>query len=285
MYALYWLLYTALEFSAMSASLDHLHAWPVYFTHWAYSLMTLYLYVYAVAVAFHVCRSPKYYCKARAPPGDTTELETLSRSPNECNVESTSPDVVCSTQESCPEETTKHLVSMSYVKRHKTLQWYFKVTWALFGVTSNTAALVMLVFFLFMWPMMGAQEPINNINIQLHAINFVIVGLDHVLTSLPVRLLHAVYSVIFGLVYILFSLILYWTGDVRPIYPVILDWDNDWQWTLITSVLFTFVAVPLIHTVFFVVFKLKEYISSKVRHSLEERDRRQKAADEPVTVL
>ncbi|XP_033745876.1 protein rolling stone-like [Pecten maximus] len=276
LYALFWLLATGMEFTAITAKNDRIHAWPVYLSHWAYVVLTLYLLLYAVAVSFHVCRRPKFYWRVPSSDSEThTPQETFS-------AEMINSDKGCSEL-----RNTEH--PLSFISLHlldgKHCSGTFKITWALYVVATDAAALVMLVFFVFLWPRLSKEEGISNMNLQTHAINFVIVGLDHVLGSIPVRLMHVVYSVILGLLYLTFTLVLYWTGDVRPVYPFILDWAHNWQTSLVTSALLTFLGVPLIHTFFFIMFKLKECISDRVKHYLAERERRKRVSKEPVTVL
>ncbi|XP_060075637.1 protein rolling stone-like [Ylistrum balloti] len=275
LYALFWLLVTCMEFTALTAHQELIHVWPVYLSHWAYLILTLYLLLYALAVSFHVCRQPKFYWRV---PSSDTETDV----PQE-RMDGIILSEVMRSEEVCSEfkNTENHLVP----SRRKTLQWYFKITWALYGLASNAALMVMLVFFVFLWPRLSHQEGISNMNLQTHAINVVIIGLDHVLGPIPVRLLHAIYSVVLGLLYLLFTLVLFWTGDSRPIYLFILDWANDWQTSLVTSALLTLLGVPLIHTFFFFMYKVKECISDRVKHVLAEKERREQFRKEPVTVL
>ncbi|OWF34648.1 protein rolling stone-like [Mizuhopecten yessoensis] len=278
LYALFWLLVTGMEFTAKTAHNDRIHSWPVYLSHWAYLILTLYLLLYALAVSFHVCRRPKYFW--RVPSSDTKTDVSQEHTNGTLLTEATR------SSEVSPElNNTEHPLVSIQPPKEKTLQWYFKVTWALYGVVSNAAAMVTLVFFLYLWPKMSYNEGVSNMNLQTHAINFVIVGLDHVLGPIPVRMLHALYSVILGLIYLLFTLVLLWTGDVRPIYPFILDWANEWRTSLVTSALLVVLGIPLIHTFFFVMFKIKECISTKVKHCLAERELLKRIRKEPVTVL
>lgn len=278
LYALFWLIATGMEFTVLTAHKDQIHSWPVYLSHWAYLILTLYLLVYAMAVSFYVCRLPKFYWKV---PSSDSKMEV----PPDPSNGTLSAEMISSDEGFEHRNNTENSLVEHLSPRRKTLQWYFKITWALYGVATNAATIVMLVFFAFLWPRMSYKEGISNMNLQTHAINFAIVGLDHMIGPIPVRLVHVVYSVILGLLYLTFTLVLYWTGDVRPVYPFILDWANDWQTSLVTSALLTFVGVPFIHTFFFLMYKLKSCISSKVKACLAERERRDKIKKEPVTVL
>lgn len=110
---------------------------------------------------------------------------------------------------------------------------------------------------------MGAYRPPLIEDINLHAMNLVVVVLELACGAVPVRLLHGVYPILYGLVYTIFSLI-YWSGDhSRVLYPKILDWNHPGSTAAIIAGLLL-VGVPLLQTAIFGVYKLKVCVYRRI---------------------
>jgi hypothetical protein len=139
------------------------------------------------------------------------------------------------------------------------LPWYVCIVWVMFAAISAAAPMVSIMFFTFLFPRMDDYPSIGLENLQVHLLNSVIVLLEHFLTAVPCRLLHMVYPIVYGCIYMVFSVV-YWAGDhSRVMYPGILDWNKPGPTTGYVLVI-GFVFIPLLHTVFFIIYKAKMII-------------------------
>ncbi|KAL5013630.1 hypothetical protein ScPMuIL_007900 [Solemya velum] len=111
--------------------------------------------------------------------------------------------------------------------------------------------------------MKSSTGGIDEINLQLHGINTVIIVLEHLLSAVPVRLLHCVYPIIFGLVYVIFSAIYWGVNHDNVMYPGVLDWNSPSK-TVGILFLVALVVIPFFHIAFFILHKLKLYIHWRV---------------------
>ena len=131
-----------------------------------------------------------------------------------------------------------------------------RLDWVLFNIVCLAAFTVTLVYFVGLYPQMGAFKPPLIEDINLHGMNLVVVVLELILGAVPVRLVHVVYPILYGIVYTIFSLI-YWSGDhTRILYPKILDWNHPGTTASIIAGLLL-VGAPLLQAVIFAIYKLK----------------------------
>ena len=117
-------------------------------------------------------------------------------------------------------------------------------------------------------------------NIHEHAIDYVLLLIDLFVNKIPLRLLHFVYPIGYGLVYTIFTVIL-WAADYRDaVYDVVLDWERFPGNATLITMLFSFIALPLIHVLWhFWLFKLRSLIAESWWDS---KNRKQQPIDDNV---
>lgn len=243
-YVDFWLIYTATKATPDSIPLP----WAAYLTSWTYFVLSLYSTLHLLVTLFEtVCGSTPV---------------TTRRSTEEHNLlftEHHSDSSLWASGEYLPisdDETDSGHVHV--------LQWYSRFVWILYNVISSSALMVTLMFFVFIWPdMKSSTGGIDEINLQLHGINTVIIVLEHLLSAVPVRLLHCVYPIIFGLVYVIFSAIYWGVNHDNVMYPGVLDWNSPSK-TVGILFLVALVVIPFFHIAFFILHKLKLYIHWRV---------------------
>ncbi|XP_005110223.1 uncharacterized protein LOC101863547 [Aplysia californica] len=142
--------------------------------------------------------------------------------------------------------------------------WYFKLSWVLSNFITCAAPVVTIIFFVAIYPKQNKNESSVGLqDLNVHALNFVFVVVDHLISARPVRLLHAYLPIIYGLVYIIFSVI-YWSTDHKNhVVYEILDWNKPGIAFAVTVGL-AVVAIPLLQFAFFGLYRLKLYICKKV---------------------
>ena len=147
------------------------------------------------------------------------------------------------------------------------LPWYMKLNWLIYNVVAVFAFLVTIIYFAALYPMIARQYKVNFgpsiIDINLHAINSVIMFLEILVNGIPIRILHVLYPLIYGAVYVIFSAI-YWSVDHRNVlYPGVLDWNKPGT-TIVIMLILAFVVIPLFQLLLFLAYKLKVFIYGKI---------------------
>ncbi|KAL8600104.1 hypothetical protein ACOMHN_009711 [Nucella lapillus] len=142
------------------------------------------------------------------------------------------------------------------------LPWYLWPVWMLFSIVSSAALMVTIVFFVFLFPGLPSYPRIGLENLQEHLLNSIIIVIEHLLSAAPYRLLHMVYPFVYGLIYMCFSLF-YWMDDHRHVMYPILDWNKPGP-TVGYVLMVGFVFIPVLHTFFFAVHKVKMAIHRRM---------------------
>ncbi|XP_030846981.1 protein rolling stone-like [Strongylocentrotus purpuratus] len=114
--------------------------------------------------------------------------------------------------------------------------WYCQVTWILFNINTSLAPIISVVY----WSLVhdftsGDKTNIFSLagisNIQVHALNIVVVFIDLMVSAYPVKIVHCIFTMGLGLIYVVFSLIYWAAGGLNPmngtraLYPI-LNWEK-----------------------------------------------------------
>lgn len=99
-----------------------------------------------------------------------------------------------------------------------------------------------------------------------HVLVAILVILDLILVGQPITLLDAIYPTIAIAVFGIFSLIFYFAGGVSHygthyIYPI-LNWEHPLKTSIVC--LIVVVAAPVLHSIIFGIFRLRNYIYFKL---------------------
>ena len=92
-----------------------------------------------------------------------------------------------------------------------------------------------------------ASNLANPINIQEHAINYILLLIDLFVNNIPLRLMHFVYPIGYGLVYTLFTVMLWAAGVTPSVYGVLTDWGNYPGIAALVTLILSFIVSPLFH--------------------------------------
>ena len=254
-YCIFWLIYTA---SNGDILIDDVYIpWPAFLTMWAYFLLTLYLTSHFIACLVYVCHR-RGSCFSRP------SVEHHSGLFHEFHVE---PSLWTSENyEMCqgrPESDDDFHTRGSQFS----LSILLKSVWILYSLASNMCMTVTLLFWLVIWPRMSAERRFYtlSVDIQLHAVTFIIIIIEHMVSAVPVRLYHYIFTLILGIIYAAFTII-YYAVDGVVIYPKLLDWGEP-AVAAITVTGTILIVGPLVHLFFFAIYKLKLFIYSKMRNN------------------
>lgn len=139
---------------------------------------------------------------------------------------------------------------------------YAKTSWFLFSVASSSAIIVTIIYFVAIYPqIVGVGMDVENVN--LHAMNTVVVLLEFAISAIPVRLLHFVYVLTFAAVYTAFSAIYWSTDHSNVLYPGVLDWNDPGKTVVVVSIVGA-VGVPLIQAIFFAAYRLRLFAYRRI---------------------
>ena len=142
--------------------------------------------------------------------------------------------------------------------------WDLKISWLLSNIISDAAPVVTIVFFTALYPNINPHPSTLSLeDTNVHALNFVFVIIDHMISARPVKLYHAVFPFVYGLGYIIFSIIYWSTDHVNHVVYPILDWNSPGI-AMATTVGLCCVAIPLLQLFFFGFYRLKYHIFKTV---------------------
>ncbi|XP_062591442.1 uncharacterized protein LOC134252919 [Saccostrea cucullata] len=126
---------------------------------------------------------------------------------------------------------------------------YLKLVWVIFNIMNASSILITFSYYTFLDANMHARS------INKHMINSVFTVLNIFITDKPVRFWHVCYPALFAVIYLIFNGVYQLLGHNEPLYPV-LDW-NRFGSALGFSFLEVLVALPISHTIFFGLYKLR----------------------------
>ena len=157
------------------------------------------------------------------------------------------------------------------------LEAAFKVQWALFLVGGEYAVVISILYWAFYTDPNSHHNLYSLDSLNLHMINGVLAVLELWLSGIPVRICHAVYSMAFGCVYVLFTGLYYAAGGRgedgnKYIYPF-LDYDSNAEAAIALAVGCVVFLVGGIHIVFFLQYKGRKCITSKIQVHYSTRTR------------
>uniref|UniRef100_T1JA59 TNFR-Cys domain-containing protein n=1 Tax=Strigamia maritima TaxID=126957 RepID=T1JA59_STRMM len=117
------------------------------------------------------------------------------------------------------------------VDEPRALPWLLQFSWLLTNIATPIGICVTVTFWAILYP---AQHKYANMeNIQLHAVNSVVLLIDFLLVAAPIRMIHIYQPIVFGCAYVSFNAIYWVFGGLnhlgeKAIYPIT-SWDKPVQ--------------------------------------------------------
>ncbi|XP_032230605.1 protein rolling stone isoform X2 [Nematostella vectensis] len=207
--------------------------WFIYLTNWGYLLETVYfIYASAVTLWFHIREKKNKVSK------------------NEKDVE----------MDAKKDQIQKN-EDQSDFNFSDLMRYHHSLMWILFNIAADTAVLISIIY----WGWMVG--PIDGLDVSTHALNTVFMILELVLSKLPIRLLHCIYPLVFGLCYMIFTVV-YWAAggtnaNNKPYIYSIVDYKDSPGMAVGILLGALLVLLPIVHSVFFGVYKLRCYLSER----------------------
>ncbi|CAH1239348.1 Hypp5810 [Branchiostoma lanceolatum] len=145
----------------------------------------------------------------------------------------------------------------------RTLPWYLKFAWLLYNLTAGTSVLVTVVH----WTVVRDhnQRTIDFvIDVNKYVLNVAFLFVELIFSGVPVRVLHCVYTMVWTALYLVL-LVVYWglggTGvNGKTWLYAFIDYDNNWGLAVAYSLGAVFVAAPVAHCLWFVVYKIRSVV-------------------------
>ena len=142
------------------------------------------------------------------------------------------------------------------------MSWYHKGLWVIFNIASNTAILITLLY----WTLIFGGKT-SGLDITTHLINSVLIVVDVMLSTIPVRILHVVYPWMLGFSYALLTVI-FWAAKGsnarnQPYIYSYIDYNKTPAMSSGIIVGFLLVGQPLIQAIVFGLYKLRGFLSLK----------------------
>lgn len=211
------------------------------FTMWGLITVTLYFDLNAV-----IC-SVQYYLHRHG----RSQSVAITTKPN-----SKDDDALC---------TRSEKLDQRILNPHPKVIFLLKLMWILFNIAAVNSLIVTIGYWGLLHSNFGQSSLVGRIgyhNISSHLLNGVLMLLDAMVVPFPVRLLHCVYSTIYGVLY-MFATLMHWlaSGKTKRFYAF-LDYNNPGL-AAITIVLCVFVVQPLFHSLFYFLYRFREWLLTK----------------------
>ena len=256
-YTVFWLAYTSrnptLHLNDIDISIFD------FLTTWTYIVLTLYLVVHFLWVVI-------FSCKVDVSIWSRLTTENHRRLFHELQVQ---PSLWANDDyENIPgtDSSREELINpgdVMVITPQTSISFLPKLVWLLYTVASLACFLVTIIFWTMLYPQMGSMSEAMLIdNFELHAVTSIIIVLEHCVSAIPIRLFHFFYALAYGLIYIIFSGILYGIDHRYVLYPHVLDWSSPGP-TVVVCCITAFVALPILHLLFYGAYSLKLYIFNR----------------------
>ncbi|KXJ25471.1 protein rolling stone [Exaiptasia diaphana] len=139
-------------------------------------------------------------------------------------------------------------------------RWFHMIQWFWYSIAATMAIGVTLFFWLFDYDGMG----ITLSDVNVHLLNAVFMIIDHALSCMPVRLFHMVYPMIFVSLYMI-ATVLYWAFISKDYIYKMMDYNTNPGVAVGLLLAAMLIAAPLIHSLYYGTYRLREYVAAKTR--------------------
>ena len=151
----------------------------------------------------------------------------------------------------------------SWVTHDDNLLAHHKAFWFIYTIAANVGVMLSIGY----WTVIYDGEPIGVRNVSKHILNAVLMLVETVVSSVPVRLYHTVYAMIFSALYIAFTAIYWAAGGTDEkgnsyVYKA-LDWSNVNATITIIIPVFLVVITPLMQLLIYGLYKLRFWLATK----------------------
>lgn len=161
----------------------------------------------------------------------------------------------------------QYLQVIDVSKRFPYFQVACKASWVIYNIAAGVGPVITVAY----WSAVYTPgKRVDGADVDAHAINSVMIIVDTLMCSIPVRLLHVVYPMLLMITYALFSVIYWKSGGTNPfgqpyIYAV-LDYQNHPTVAAITIVSIFFIALPLSQSFLYCLFRFRCWLKNRKAH-------------------
>ena len=233
-------------YAIYSAEVDHDGKFLIFLTNWGYLFWVAYLLSATVMVTIRLIRNSTFSCIAR----------------------------FVRKQPVVPPEERDFDNWQHHGGRHGRINCCERLTWFLFIVAAEAAALICILFWVTLYNFPGATSVFS---IHPHLLSALVALFDLWVSGTPVYLLHFVYMQLFGSTYVCFTGIYYALNGTglngsRAIYPI-LDYENNTGIAVGLSVSMALLGTVVLHMLFLAQYLCRMKITSYLQLKYKQRYR------------
>ena len=145
-----------------------------------------------------------------------------------------------------------------------------KASWVIYNIAACIGPVITAAY----WSAVYTPGmPVDGADVDAHAVNSVMIILDTLICSIPIRLLHVVHGMLFVSVYAVFTVVYWQAGgtntDGKPYVYAVLDYQNHPTLAVIMIVAIFFVALPLSQFFLYCLFRFRCWLSERRAGSAE----------------
>ena len=208
--------------------------WFIYLTNWGYTFVSLYfIWATAVCLVHHF-----------TPTSTSQEIHMKDSTGRQNGDEEGIRDSSGSDQPRVP------------------MAWYHKALWVIDNIAANVGVVITLSY----WTLLFAGTT-SGLDVSTHLLNSILMLVDHMLSSTPVRIFHVVYSWAFDICYILLTVIYWAAGGTNargePYIYSYIDYSKSPGFAVGFLAALVLIGQPLSQALLFGFFKIRCFLQSK----------------------
>ena len=220
--------------------------WLIFLTNWSYTFINLHFVTQAFLVYYYQTVQPNSYGS------DSNGSNSNGSNINGMNIKGSNKEFEEESESDDNSDDEQFIFSVE-----PQLPLACKVSWIICDIASNIAFPVTVMF----WSLVYKPGDFDFVTLNSHALNSVLIVIDIMVSSIPIKLLHVIYPIIFITVYMIFSIIYWACGGTNPygepyIYPA-LDYSGHPKRAAIIICLFLFVGNAMSQLLLFGLYELR----------------------------
>lgn len=195
--------------------------WFIFFTNWGYTFLNIH-FILGTILPYY------YHWKIR-------------KSVNHANTDDINSD--CKTDDALSTDESHQVINVS---RFPWFQRACKASWVIYSIAACVGPVITVTY----WSAVYTPKVrVDGADVDAHAVNSVMIIVDTLMCSIPIRFFHVVYPMAFMLLYAIFTVIYWLSGGTnnigKPYVYAVLDYQNHPVIATITILCIFFIALPL----------------------------------------
>ena len=243
--------------------------WYIWLSMWSFLLIALYFVCATIVTAIHYKRERKERAHGHHARDEKTNDEENFAGTADFNRNSNDrckQSYELETKDLSDGGDAVFIAHASEASRAIPMAWFHEALWAIYNMSAVASILVTLSFWLLRF---DSSNKVSAASVIFHGLTAIVMVVDTMLSSIPVRLFHAIYPMLYCIAYIIFTLIYWAAGGTNSfglpyIYPQT-DYMRRPVLSAVSQLCLFFIGIPLCQSLMFGFFRLRVWVKNKCR--------------------